>query len=411
MKKLWFALGVALFCTQPVWAGTLWDQYLIKLKANKLNPDLQGVLLVDQSGEILEGYQIHRPLPAASVTKLATTLAALDRWGGNHRFETKFYGTGPVEAGVLQGDLYVQGSEDPLFTWDDGFSLGQRLEQAGIQKVQGDLVITGPFWMNYSRNSLASARSLRIALNQGLWTKQVSNGFKAKFQGLPAPQVVVQGQARLASFLPEHSDPLLVYPSLPLWKILKRMNAYSTNPLADMLGVSMGGPWTMYQRLIQQHSFSQQGVMLKNASGLGRENRLSPEAVVTLLGALEQRASQEGLNLADIMAVKGPDPGTLAQRKLPLGVMAKTGTLNQVSCLVGIVPTEMRGPLRFVLLNQGPVKTLRQLQDWFVQKIQIQYGKPELSPFVSQGFSNEGRMTQTTVPVPVLLPLEPDQDG
>jgi D-alanyl-D-alanine carboxypeptidase len=81
-----------------------------------------------------------------------------------------------------------------------------------------------------------------------------------------------------------------------------------------------------------------------------------------------------GLNLTDVMAVKGMDPGTLARRGMPNGVVAKTGTLNNVSSLAGVVQTGAYGPLRFVLLNQGSVSKLRKLQDWFLRLVQYYYG-------------------------------------
>ncbi|WP_218081081.1 D-alanyl-D-alanine carboxypeptidase [Anthocerotibacter panamensis] len=400
-KRMWPVLLVlgSLLGAPSGQAGPLWDALQTKLKANRVNPRLQGVLVLNQEGRVLENFQGGAPLPAASVTKLATTLAAMDRWGVNHQFETKIWATGPISNGVLQGDLYLQGGEDPLFLWEDGFTLGHRLEDMGIRSVTGALVVSGPFWMNFSVNPQASANTLRVALNRGLWSPTVSKRYRSLAAGnhpcclvRPAPAVRIQGIARTVNALPvpPETEPLTVYPSLPLWKIAKRMNAYSSNPLANMLGLTAGGPWAIRQQLSQTWSIPPQAISVETSSGLGRGNKFTPEAVATILNALQGHMDHAGLQLADVLAVKGPEPGTLHRRGMPAGIVAKTGTLNGVSCLAGVVETSSQGPLRFVLLNQGPVATLRKLQDWFLNMLQARYGRPEGGVLLfSRGFVDE----------------------
>jgi len=48
-----------------------------------------------------------------STTKLLTVGTALELLGANHRFHTRVYRTGPVEDGVLEGDLVLVASGDP----------------------------------------------------------------------------------------------------------------------------------------------------------------------------------------------------------------------------------------------------------------------------------------------------------
>jgi len=361
----------ALLMGGPVQAGPLWEQLATKFKQHQINPNLQGLLLVDAQGNILEHHQDQAPLPAASVTKLATTLAALDYWGVDHQFMTRIYADGPVVQGVLQGNLYLQGGADPLFLREDAQRLGQRVQQLGIQRVMGDLVVIGPFWMSFNTNPLASARAFRFRAN-----------------------LRITGVVRQEEALPFDLGPAMVeYPSLPLWKITKRMNAYSTNPLAVMLGTVVGGPVLLNQQLRSTYNLLPTGLQVRVPSGLGRENKISPQAVLALIDGLSNRMGESGRTLGDVMAVKGPDPGTLKHRAMPAGVIAKTGTLNGVSCLAGVIETS-QGPLRFVMLNQGPVHLLRNLQDWFLQGVQRTYGPPALDPFVSDGFLDERTLQQ-----------------
>uniref|UniRef100_A0ACD5GTK1 D-alanyl-D-alanine carboxypeptidase n=1 Tax=Desertifilum tharense IPPAS B-1220 TaxID=1781255 RepID=A0ACD5GTK1_9CYAN len=104
----------------------------------------QGVWM--QSGDtLLANHQGTVPLPAASITKVATSLAALSTYGSDHQFKTQFIATGPVENGVLQGDLVVVGGQDPFFVWEEAIAVGNTLNQMGIRQITGNLTIVGHF--------------------------------------------------------------------------------------------------------------------------------------------------------------------------------------------------------------------------------------------------------------------------
>ena len=102
------------------------QEYLQKLIASKLIAqnleENQGVWI--QSGPMLmANHQGTTPLPAASLTKIATSLVALKTWGPDYQFDTLVSVTGPVVNGVLQGDLVITGGGDPMFVWQEGIAL------------------------------------------------------------------------------------------------------------------------------------------------------------------------------------------------------------------------------------------------------------------------------------------------
>ena len=105
----------------PMAEATL-QQYLNRLTGQGRSAQVQGVWI--QAGPItLASHEGTTPLPAASLTKVATSLAALQQWPHDHQFETVIGITGPVEAGIVQGDLVIQGSGDPFFVWEEAFAL------------------------------------------------------------------------------------------------------------------------------------------------------------------------------------------------------------------------------------------------------------------------------------------------
>ncbi|WP_170327102.1 D-alanyl-D-alanine carboxypeptidase/D-alanyl-D-alanine endopeptidase [Ruegeria arenilitoris] len=90
-----------------------------------------------ETGTQLEEFGGDQGLPPASVAKALTALYALDVLGGDYRFETKLIADGPIENGVLQGDLILVGGGDPLLDTDDLAALAANLREAGIAEVRG----------------------------------------------------------------------------------------------------------------------------------------------------------------------------------------------------------------------------------------------------------------------------------
>ncbi len=78
--------------------------------------------------------------------KVLTTIAALDRLGPAYAWRTRAYGTGPVRAQVLEGDLVLVGGGDPFLTADRFWSFVSGLRQAGVQRVAGDVVIDNTYF-------------------------------------------------------------------------------------------------------------------------------------------------------------------------------------------------------------------------------------------------------------------------
>ena len=75
----------------------------------------------------------------ASNLKILTTLAGLFFLGADYNFTTALYYTGSVETGTLDGDLYVVGGFDPLFSSEDLDTLLIGLKQAGINNITGNI--------------------------------------------------------------------------------------------------------------------------------------------------------------------------------------------------------------------------------------------------------------------------------
>jgi D-alanyl-D-alanine carboxypeptidase/D-alanyl-D-alanine-endopeptidase (penicillin-binding protein 4) len=114
------------------------------LAATKLAP-LTGFALADLDGPgLIEAHRADAALPPASVAKVVTALYALDALGPDHRFRTELRAAGPIEGGVLEGDLVLAGGGDPLLDTDALGAMIAALRARGLAAATGRfLVATG----------------------------------------------------------------------------------------------------------------------------------------------------------------------------------------------------------------------------------------------------------------------------
>lgn len=368
----------------PVAIASL-QQHLNALTGLGMPSAAQGVWL--QAGnQILAAHRGDQPIPAASLTKIATTLAALETWAPDFQFETLVGIRGALQDGVVQGDLIVQGGGDPLFVWEEAIALGNALNQAGIRRITGNLVVAGKFSMNFQADPATAGGWLKQGLDSARWTAEAARQHAALPAGTARPQVVIEGSVQVVPAPPAFT-PVLRHRSLPLTQILKAMNIFSNNHIADSIAEDLGGGEAIARTAAAVAGIAPGEIRLINGSGLGEENQISPRAVVAMLTTLQHRLAAHQLNVADFFPVVGRERGTLGARKITPGAAFKTGTLDRVSSLAGVVPTRDRGLVWFSIfdIGTGDLKTLHRLQDDLLQRLVAEWGTaptlpPEIAP-------------------------------
>lgn len=187
------------FIDGPGWSSDDWSVMVVSL----------------DGGDTLFAHQPDAPLMPASNMKLFTTAAALHYLGPDYRYATYLAANGPLEQGVVQGDLLVYGTGDPTISarffesktavWE---ALADSLASIGVQRISGDIVgdasyFEGPgvgegWQTNYITHSYAAPASA-LSFNDNIVTLRVkpgpSAGAKPEVTLIPGGEVIMRNEA------------------------------------------------------------------------------------------------------------------------------------------------------------------------------------------------------------------------
>jgi serine-type D-Ala-D-Ala carboxypeptidase/endopeptidase (penicillin-binding protein 4) len=349
----------------------------LQAAAQTLVGDGQGVFVEAGDGSVLASQSADVAVHPASVTKVATSLALLERLGPAYRFETRVLAAGDVRDGRVQGALVVEAGGDPTLVYENAFLLLRRLRALGVRGVTGGLAVHGPLLFNWKPDP--DGARLRLAL-AGLDGAPAWAALNALFP-MPGARLHDLGLTFDGDVTSDGAGArtLAVLRSPPLIRILKWLNDYSNN-VFHLASERIGGP-PVVEQVARAHlpPAMRDEVEIDNAAGGGETNRLSPRAAVALLRALDSELARDRLSLVDALPVSGMDHGTLEERMIDRRAMVvgKTGTFGSVgaSALVGMVHTRRWGSVAFAILNSWlPVPEARRRQDAFVRTLLAEGG-------------------------------------
>ena len=344
-------------------------------------PALAGGLAVSvvdaDTGEALYERAADVPLLPASTAKIATAVAALTALPADLRLTTR------VVAGAAPGEVVLVGGGDP--------TLASPRAALGYPRpaLLSDLAAR-------TRAALGGTAVTRVVVDESLYPgARLGPGWKPTYvtEGAVAPVVplmvdggrarpdrlrrvpdpgMAAGEAFAALLQPGKAvavargaaaagaAPLAEVRSPPVPALVERMLSRSDNDLAEALArqvaLAAGRPASfegvadastaVLGDLLEDVGVARDAVRLVDGSGLSRDDRLQPAALTRLLARAASGQAPELAPLLSGLPVAGFD-GTLAGRyrtgspTTAAGeVRAKTGTLNGVSALAGLVRTE-----------------------------------------------------------------------
>jgi serine-type D-Ala-D-Ala carboxypeptidase/endopeptidase (penicillin-binding protein 4) len=112
------------------------------LAAQQLPAGALSVVILDPTtGKVILSELPDTPRSPASTIKTVTTFAALDMLGPAFTWHTHALIRGQLTAGVLDGDLILQGGGDPYITLERWWSFAQSLREKGLRAIHGDIIV------------------------------------------------------------------------------------------------------------------------------------------------------------------------------------------------------------------------------------------------------------------------------
>ncbi len=380
--------------------------------------------------KVVNGLNIDKKYPIASVSKLVTSYWAISTKGPNFKYQTLVHVT-PADDGEF--DVHFQGSRDPYFGQEKLHYVISNLNQKGVKKVRKltfdenfiylrDLDIerdplkekTGFPWKNYYVSQVGAMRTL-AELKKGL-TDTYSSSLKhletSRIKLLPK----VSFTAKQINFVNSNDfsstrvTKAFGVRSSPMYQLLKEMNRNSNNFAAVEIFKTLGGREKFAIFIKQQLGLGKDSIDFHEGSGnrVANEpiyNQATCRALLVIFKDLSVIAQKYALDIDDIVSVMGEDG--LVDRGYPYindsnagAGIAKTGTSAAAMTLGGMLNTK---PNRmYFMYNVNPTKftaakkrasramigeEVRKLSKQFAQSLSLlEYKKVSFVSFDSTSF-------------------------
>ena len=410
MKKTARITSMALLVTMtsPVWASQNTDKEFDRLLTKfKVNPKTeQAYCYTDEKGN-LQGTNLDLTVRIASVTKLLTSLWAVEELGIDFRHDTKLY--------VKGKHLHIAGSFDPFLSNEKMLFLISQLNMLGFtsfDKITFDknLLIYPQAQSHTDTYPLitrdSNARNLRTYFNTSTW----SAPFKAEYKRLASlakagrflPDVSMKvGEVAYVDAIPFNKEDetvrMLTLTSPELYKYLKETNVKSNNYSSHTLFRHLGGEAKFEAWLANRYGLTADKIKLFNGSGLPsvvngarKDNYASCTVMMEMIEELKLAAERQGREIEDVVAVPGADQGTFRNRlnssDYKNTFVAKTGTLMHTSTLAGAIST-VNGFSFFGIFNMTKdIVNAKEVQNNMVGILMAEMGGPKVFNYTVEGF-------------------------
>ena len=363
-------------------------------------------LVVEADGRPIVAHQPDESVIPASTEKVMTAAAALEILGPDTRFRTSVQAAAPPSGGVVQGNLFLVGGGDPVLTTDSYAettikqdrahtrleALARAVSDAGITRIEGSVLGDESRYTSARYVDAWPGRFIDQNQTGPLSALSVNDGFESfpttSDPGAPlrpSPDPATRAAAVFTVLLEQRGVDVVGDPgvgqapadaaeiagknSKKVKRIVAQMLTFSDNQTAELLlreiGFQASGTGTTdagaaaVEEHVQASSLPAEGEDAVDGSGLAASNRLTCGLLVETFDT----AGRES-DLVNGLAVAG-EPGTLegfAGTPLDGRLRGKTGSLNDVTALTGIVDLEGGGDhLTFAsIINNPPFITEEQ---------------------------------------------------
>jgi D-alanyl-D-alanine carboxypeptidase/D-alanyl-D-alanine-endopeptidase (penicillin-binding protein 4) len=344
----------------------------------------------------------------ASNTKLFTTATALSLMRGDFLLSTQLLtDDNYIEDGVIDGNLYLKGLGNAIFSSNDLITMVDSLTKIGINKITGNIVGDDTYFDDvYTRDDwikdekanvkLPAISALVLDRNRTKTIKRrrgrnrtyiinVDNPplFAAKKLKETFEEFNIEVVGEATYYETPLTANLLMDCSIELREVLKLINKRSDNFLAECLFKTIGAVASGKQgnsfystqavlTFIKDNGIYSQGTAVVDGSGISRFDQVTPGAIVGLLEKMyfDINDFEDYYNSLSVAGLDGTLKDRMKETEAEKNFRGKTGTLNGVSSISGYLSTSGGEDLIVCIIfefERGRWKTFRNLQDEIIE--------------------------------------------
>jgi D-alanyl-D-alanine carboxypeptidase/D-alanyl-D-alanine-endopeptidase (penicillin-binding protein 4) len=364
-----------------------------------------GILILNPLTEdtVYSANHIVSMIPASN-TKLFTTAAALSIMGGDFTLTTSLFTSDKnINDGTIDGDLYLKGYGNSVFTKEDIESMVDELKTKGVKKVTGRIIGDDTYFDNiYTRddwitNEVSNVRLPAISALVVDRNRKITRGRRRSYIiNIDDPPLyaasllhskLIESGIEVLSGAEKGVTPETAYliseKGITLRELIKRINKESDNFLAECLFKTIGAVASGKQgnsfystqailSFISDNGIYSDGTSVVDGSGISRYDQVT---VCAIAGVLEKMYFDIA-NFDDFynsLSIAGVD-GTLEERMRGTpaenNFHGKTGTLNGVSSIAGYLSCSNGDDLIVSILfeyEHGGRRLHRNIQDSIIE--------------------------------------------
>lgn len=346
-----------------------------------IRPESVTVMIVNLAdGDTLGRHNTSMPLLPASIMKAVTTATLLEKASADYRYHTPIYIDGPLDMGILRGNLIVEGACDPSvnsavepFGQDIIEEITDALRLAGITKIEGNVLIDETAYGGTPRPASWHPSDFKEAYGTGIHTfnfennangrKSVENPsrvFMSRLKrALSAEMITIDGKD-----LGEGKRTLLFdHVSPPVDEIMRSCMMRSDNMFAEAmlrtygkLEGKDGSTETAATRELAywtDRDMPMEGVEIIDGSGLSRSNRVTADFMTGMLGVMGDNATYA--SFFPLAGQEGTLKSFLAETPLDSYIAMKTGSMKGVQCYAGYKVDENYMPTHSVVIIMNDI--------------------------------------------------------
>lgn len=351
------------------------------VKASGIKPASVAVMITDLSdNKVIGSHNISTPLIPASIMKSVTTAALLNKVGPNYRYHTGIFIDGPLDMGILRGNLVIVGACDPsVNSMSEPYGqniieeITDALRLAGINKIEGKIIIDESEFAGSPRPDSWMAADFRESYGTGIHAFNFENNARGgRSVENPSSVFISRLKSALAKEMISIDEKdlgigkrtqIFDHVSPPIDEIMRSCMMRSDNMFAEAMlrtyGKLEGKDGSTPSAANREYAFwverkmPMEGVEIIDGSGLSRQNRVTAEFMNGILTQMSGDATYA--SFFPLAGQEGTLKKFLVETPLDSYIAMKTGSMKGIQCYAGYKLDEDYVPTHSVVIIMNDI--------------------------------------------------------